>query len=671
MIERLRRPMAAVLTAALAAVPLSLLATGTAEAATAPTVVGTSTASGNSANPSALSFPGGMDGVNDVGVFSITQAGTQTTTGPAGWSLGYQQSINNNDKLSVWTKVLAPGDVGTTVAATFAAGQRYAESLIVFNGAKALDVIDATGVLKTTGSTSVTEPAVTPGANDGILVYVDGDRATTTSVTPDTTAPTGYTEQTDAVLADSGNRISNTIGTKALTGGAGTAQGPATATTSTATTSVSTQLVISASTRYYFSTSGSDSNDCLTESTPCLTLAKASGMLVNPGDRVSLKRGDTWAHEGLLITTSGTAGAPMLVDAYGSGALPKITYGVQTSGKKGACIRAEGNYLTVDSVHLGDVSLGTGSCSDSSTFNYGYGINALGTYITVQNSESEGNAAGYRMSGDYGRVTASSAHDSRESVNTITPTTDDSGTFGILVNGDHVEVDHNTFYGNRATSYDYGYDGSDVEMFGANYTNIHHNVSTGGSNGFSESGKSGLDTNSDNTIEYNVFVNDGSTAGDAETHGITLRGSGSSYGPNERYSIRHNTFLIKYTGGGTDSTQAIGCSASCPSSTVITDNILVASFRALYDDNASSTVATNVYQGAVSTITMPGGNINSAPLTVSSTDAHLTSSSPAIDVASTAPSSTDAFGASVPQDGDCNATATTDIGAAEYDNPGC
>ena len=434
-------------------------------------------------------------------------------------------------------------------------------------------------------------------------------------------------------------------------------------------------------THYYFAASGSDSNDCLSTATPCLTLGKASTLLAGPGDRVSLRRGDSWAHQGLRVTASGTALDRIVIDAYADGTAghtttdprPKITGGVQTSGFKGSCIRLEGSLIDVDNIRTGSVSLGTGSCSDSTTFMYGYGVNSLGDDNRIMHSSSEGNAAGFRLKGNSSSVTDSTAHDSREHINTVTPTGDDSGTFGVLVEGDYNEVAYNTFYGNRAASYDYGYDGSDVELFGANFTSVHHNVSTGGSNGFSESGKSGTDTNSDNTFDYNVFVNSGSTAADAEAHGITIRGSGSSYGPNERYYIRHNTIVVKYTGSGvTDTTQAIGCSASCPSSTVIQDNILVASYRALYDDNASSTVAENVYQGAVDTITMPAGNISADPQLVSDTDAHLTSSSPAIDAASSYNGLTDAFGVSVPQDGDCSGgTALSDIGAAEYDPPGC
>jgi hypothetical protein len=151
-----------------------------------------------------------------------------------------------------------------------------------------------------------------------------------------------------------------------------------------------------------------------------------------------------------------------------------------------------------------------------------------------------------------------------------------------------------------------------------------------------------------------------------------LRGAGSSYGPDTNYVIEHNTIYVKYTGAGTDATQGVGCSATCPASTVIKDNVLSATYRALYDDNSSSTVQHNVLSGAVATWTPDNTNYFGSAGLVSDSNLHPASStSPEVDLANTAPSSVDAGGAVVPQDGDCNGTATADIGAWEYDNPGC
>src|SRR6266702_50033 len=76
-------------------------------------------------------------------------------------------------------------------------------------------------------------------------------------------------------------------------------------------TLMATATPASAAATYSFSSStGSDSNypspGC-TQASPCASLSLAASLLVNPGDTVLLKRGDTWAHQGMRITTSGGA----------------------------------------------------------------------------------------------------------------------------------------------------------------------------------------------------------------------------------------------------------------------------------------------------------------------------------------------------------------------------
>jgi hypothetical protein len=423
-----------------------------------------------------------------------------------------------------------------------------------------------------------------------------------------------------------------------------------------------------AGTTYYFSTSGSDAGDCLTTAAPCRTLAKASSLLVHPGDTVLLHRGDAWAHQGITVSASGTAADPLTVGAYGDTALglPEITGGVQTSGKTGACIRVEGDHVVVDGIRTGDTSLGAGSCSQSTGFPYGYGVNALGSHITIRNSQSVGNGANYRLAGDHDVVTSSVSEYAKEYVDTSTTAGDDSGSFGVLVNGDDAHVSWMTFGGNRDTSFDYGYDGSDVELYNASNAMVDHNIDLGGSNGFSESGHDSTHTTSGNTFRYNVFLNVGSTAADAEAHGFTLRGAASRYGPNDDATIEHNVVVVRYTGtGAADTTQAVGCSATCPATTRIEDNILVASHRALYDDNAAAVVQDNILQGAVDGgVSLDSTNELIHPQLVSTTAAHLRTGAFAIDLEAVVAAYVDAYGLSTPQDG-------RTLGRQPVDDPTC
>jgi hypothetical protein len=62
------------------------------------------------------------------------------------------------------------------------------------------------------------------------------------------------------------------------------------------------------------------------------------------------------------------------------------------------------------------------------------------------------------------------------SVLTPTPTNDDCGAFGVLLSGDRTEVAYNTISGSDAFSYDYGRDGSAIEVYGGQANFIHDNL---------------------------------------------------------------------------------------------------------------------------------------------------------------------------------------------------
>ena len=75
--------------------------------------------------------------------------------------------------------------------------------------------------------------------------------------------------------------------------------------------------------KYYVSTSGSDSNNGLTTSTPWQTLQYAADHATTSGDTIALKRGDTWMTTSSMIevTYGGTSSSPIVWDGdlWGSG----------------------------------------------------------------------------------------------------------------------------------------------------------------------------------------------------------------------------------------------------------------------------------------------------------------------------------------------------------------
>jgi parallel beta-helix repeat protein len=88
-----------------------------------------------------------------------------------------------------------------------------------------------------------------------------------------------------------------------------------------------TLSTIVSATDYYISSSGDDTNNNgLSSSTPWKTIAKVNSVFstFKPGDRVLFNRGDTF-YGTLKISSSGIAGNPIVISAYGSGAKPVIS----------------------------------------------------------------------------------------------------------------------------------------------------------------------------------------------------------------------------------------------------------------------------------------------------------------------------------------------------------
>jgi hypothetical protein len=84
---------------------------------------------------------------------------------------------------------------------------------------------------------------------------------------------------------------------------------------------------------YYVDSTGSDSNDGLSTTTPWKTLTKVNSITFNPGDEILFKAGDSWSGR-LQPLGSGTSGVPIVIDMYGTGNKPVI-HGAGTNGSSG------------------------------------------------------------------------------------------------------------------------------------------------------------------------------------------------------------------------------------------------------------------------------------------------------------------------------------------------
>ena len=120
---------------------------------------------------------------------------------------------------------------------------------------------------------------------------------------------------------------------------------------------------IASATDYYISSSGNDSNNGLSSSTAWKTITKVNTIFstFKPGDRILFNRGDTF-YGTINVTASGSAGNPITLGAYGTGANPIITGFTTISGwtnegsgiySKSVPCESNPNILTIDRVQFG------------------------------------------------------------------------------------------------------------------------------------------------------------------------------------------------------------------------------------------------------------------------------------------------------------------------------
>lgn len=414
--------------------------------------------------------------------------------------------------------------------------------------------------------------------------------------------------------------------------------------------------VSTAGTSYFLSDAGSDDNAGTSADSAWKSLAKINSTALHPGDTVSFRRGDVWTGI-LLVGHSGNARSAITLNSYGSGSLPTII-----AGEDGNCVKLDGDFITVD-------GLRAEAC--------GYaGFSVYGDHNVIKNSAAANNAAGIKVGqgSDFGHY-ANNTLTENNVMNANTPGTncgtakavrcnDDSGAFGILINGNDNEFSGNTITGSTAKSYDFAHDGSAFEIFNGSRNSIHHNVAVD-NNVFSEIGRSKGSAADGNTYRYNLIR---STCGVncSQATGLIARGPTSSFGPTNNTTFEFNTVWLD----GPES-QAIVCHASCPASSVIRGNILVAVRNSLWIDGSGWTEEQNVLNGP-STVT-PSNTSTTAPAGFVNAPAelHLTSSSPAIDRAGTSAFTVDLDGHAVAQNGDCTGDGPADAGAYEYKSPNC
>ncbi len=311
--------------------------------------------------------------------------------------------------------------------------------------------------------------------------------------------------------------------------------------------------------------SGNDTNSGTSEVSAWKTLAKANTAVLAPGEQLLLKRDCTWTNDQLKAKWVGTAAQQIIIGSYGTGALPIIK-----STQSGLYnVNITGSYQVIDGI----VAQGVAPRTEAACGNNGVGeligfyLDQTASYNTLQNSQATGLATA--VSGRPGSNHNKILHNqfTNNTVMVVLNTSnnnDDYGAYGVEMQGDDNEIAYNTISGNDACSYDYGRDGSAVEIYRGQRNSIHHNRSDN-NNTFSELGEA---RSADNVFAYNV-----ATASIPSALFLVTRGAGDVFGPVARTVVYNNVayFTSTTSGGGA----AVVCYAGCsPSILAFKNNII-------------------------------------------------------------------------------------------------
>lgn len=422
------------------------------------------------------------------------------------------------------------------------------------------------------------------------------------------------------------------------------------------------ELLAGAATYHIDCANGDDDAAGTSAGAPWRTLGPLSGVSLHPGDRLLLRRGCTW--EGPLhVPWSGNDTWPVTVGAYGEGPRPEI----RDSGANHVDI--SGSYVVVDSLRA-FTTPGTlpvdASCEDQPVaWRTGFTIQGGAHHVTVQNARADGNTAGVHINrgSSQNRVLHNELHDNIVmSTNTNDGGSDDSGAWGIVVNGSDNEIAYNGFRGNNAwCSYDFGQEGASIEIYEGERNFVHNNVSVNDTT-FSELGGSDTRKASGNVYAYNRYTSDR-----RRSQFLIVTGANSRFGPTSHTHAYNNTVYLT----NPDGTEGVVCHAGCgPELLTLKNNLIWVEGKVLYTD-AAFDESHNLYWRSDGKPVLQFFGTAMHPTSMvadprfvdaASDDFRLAPGSPAIDAGTNVALGidVDVTGVPIPQNG------VTDIGAHEY-----
>ncbi len=355
-----------------------------------------------------------------------------------------------------------------------------------------------------------------------------------------------------------------------------------------------TQYLTFASGNTYFidCASGQDTNQGTSEASAWKSLTRVTAATLQAGDTVKLKKGCSFS-DNVVVNESGTSTSPIVITSYGDGVAPVI----QSNSTGKMPVDLYGSYIVVDGLALKGVasSFVSGCANNPIGEIWGVGMRPTATNNVVKNSTFTGLSSGvYIETGSHHHSIVYNQFTNNTMMKTLDTTPyNDAGAFGVEVKGDDNEVAYNTFSGHRACSFDYGLDGSAVEIFDASRNYVHHNKATNNDT-FSELGN-WQKVSTDNVFAYNLVY-------DASTKSSFLVQPGNVIGT----KMYNNTAYLT----GSNAT-AVACYSACTFNSIVSrNNIFWANHAASWVDGQGYNEANNLYWST-------SGNPGLTPLTIS------------------------------------------------------
>ncbi|WP_043639382.1 right-handed parallel beta-helix repeat-containing protein [Nonomuraea candida] len=357
-----------------------------------------------------------------------------------------------------------------------------------------------------------------------------------------------------------------------------------------------------AGTTYYVdSRAGDDAAAGTSAATAWKSLEQLATAELKPGDTVAVKRGSSFTGP-LTLETDGTAARPISITAYGSGPLARI------SGAETDCVVVKGDHWRISGLHASNCRWA--------------GFEIGGDHNELKGVRADRNIAGVHVtpSGSHNTIRDSVLSDNnRMSVNDAGHD-NDSGAFGVLLNGDDNVVTGNTITGSSARSKDYGHDGAAIEIFNGDRNRIVRNVARDNVT-FTELGAQDGKTATGNVFAFNVV-----TSTRARGSFLVTRGPRHIVGPVKGTIAVHNSVYLPGK-----ATIGWSCHDGCsPSILKLRNNVIAVGGEAGWEDGAGADDAGSVYLGRTKRFKLGPKSVVADPRFVSRTDLRLRPGSPAL-----------------------------------------